>query len=497
MLQIFHQAQKHSTRTAIISNGEHYTYQNVLDESTGFTSVLLENAFDLAEGRVAFMVESSFEYVKVQWAIWKAGGVAVPLCTTHPLPSLQYVIEDAGAEIIVVSPQFEDILRPLAQEKGIRFIVLGKETKTRTINLPEIGTNRRAMILYTSGTTNLPKGVVTTHANLEAQISTLVEAWDYSATDAILCILPLHHVHGIINVISCTLWVGGCVEFLPEFAPQKVFNWFQKMAQLSVSGIFMAVPTIYFKLIAHFESLVVEEQQALSNAMKTFRLMVSGSAALPVSIMEKWQKVSGHTLLERYGMTEIGMALSNPYHGQRRAGFVGVPLPNVLVRLVDEQNKQVEKEQAGEIQVKGPNVFSEYWYRPQATQESFTEDGWFKTGDVAIIEEGSYKILGRSSVDIIKSGGYKISALEIEEVLRTHLAIKDCSVVGIPNEEWGETVAAALITSTTVDLTELNQWMRERMPSYRVPRHYKIVEELPRNAMGKVTKNDLKKLWNS
>ena len=259
----------------------------------------------------------------------------------------------------------------------------------------------------------------------------------------------------------------------------------------------MAVPTIYFKLIAHFESLVVEEQQALSNAMKTFRLMVSGSAALPVSIMEKWQKVSGHTLLERYGMTEIGMALSNPYHGQRRAGFVGVPLPNVLVRLVDEQNKQVEKEQAGEIQVKGPNVFSEYWYRPQATQESFTEDGWFKTGDVAIIEEGSYKILGRSSVDIIKSGGYKISALEIEEVLRTHLAVKDCSVVGIPNEEWGETVAAALITSTTVDLTELNQWMRERMPSYRVPRHYKIVEELPRNAMGKVTKNDLKKLWNS
>jgi malonyl-CoA/methylmalonyl-CoA synthetase len=497
MLTIFHQAQKHSTGTAIISNGERYTYQNVLDESSAFASVLLENALDLAEGRVAFMVESSFEYVKVQWAVWKAGGVAVPLCTTHPLPSLQYVIEDTGAEIIVVSPQFEAILQPLAQEKGIRFIVLGQETKTRSIGLPEISTDRRAMILYTSGTTNLPKGVVTTHANLEAQISTLVEAWEYAATDAILCILPLHHVHGIINVISCTLWAGGCVEFLPEFAAANVFGWFQKIAQLNVSGVFMAVPTIYFKLIAHFESLPVEEQKSLSKAMKTFRLMVSGSAALPVSVMERWQKVSGHTLLERYGMTEIGMALSNPYYGERRAGFVGIPLPNVQVRLVDEQSKEVGKGQAGEIQVKGPNVFSEYWQRPQATQESFREDGWFKTGDVAIIEEGSYKILGRSSVDIIKSGGYKISALEIEEVLRTHSAIKDCSVVGIPNEEWGETVAAALVTSTAVNINELNQWMRERMPSYRVPRNYKIVDELPRNAMGKVTKNDLKKLWNS
>ena len=225
--------------------------------------------------------------------------------------------------------------------------------------------------------------------------------------------------------------------------------------------------------------------------------MVSGSAALPVSVMEKWEKISGHTLLERYGMTEIGMALSNPYTGLRRAGFVGIPLPSVEVRLVDEQNQEVTKDQAGEIQIKGPNVFSEYWQRPQATQESFTEDGWFKTGDVAVVEGGSYKILGRSSIDIIKSGGYKISALEIEEVLRTHSAIKDCSVVGIPNEEWGETVAAALVVSVPVDLNELNLWMRERMPAYRVPRQYKLVEELPRNAMGKVTKNDLKKLWTS
>ena len=497
MLSIFRQAQMHSTGTAVISAGKLYTYADLSAESVAFAFTLLDSKDDLVESRVAFMVEPGFDYVKVQWGIWKAGGIAVPLCTSHPLASLQYVIEDTGAEIIVVSPQFATILQLLAEEKHIRFIVLGQHPEVQTGVLPAIAPHRRALILYTSGTTNLPKGVVTTHANLEAQITTLTEAWEYSANDAILCILPLHHVHGIINVVSCTLWAGGCVEFLSEFSASKVFDWFLKFPNAGTVGVFMAVPTIYFKLIAHFETLPADEQQALSDAMRTFRLMVSGSAALPVSVMKKWEKVSGHILLERYGMTEIGMALSNPYLGQRRAGFVGVPLPGVNVRLVDEQNKEVQPRQAGEIQVKGSNVFSEYWQRPAATQESFTEDSWFKTGDVAVIEEGSYKILGRNSVDIIKSGGYKISALEIEEVLRTHAAIKDCSVVGIPSEEWGETVAAALVTSTVINLNELNQWMRERMPSYRVPRQYKIVDELPRNAMGKVTKNDLKKLWTS
>ncbi|MFN8345008.1 MAG: acyl-CoA synthetase [Spirosomataceae bacterium] len=497
MLPIFRRAQIHTTGIAIVANGRHYTYTELADASSAFALTLLNHGNDLNECRVAFMVDPGFDYVKVQWGIWKAGGIAVPLCTSHPLTSLRYVIEDTEAEIIVVSPQFESVLRALAEEKGLRFIVLGQETEIQTGKLPVVNIERRAMILYTSGTTNLPKGVVTTHANLEAQITTLIEAWEYSPNDSLLCILPLHHVHGIINVVNCTLWAGGCVEFLPEFSASQVINWFLKFTKSEDNGVFMAVPTIYFKLISYFETLTADQQKALTNAMQTFRLMVSGSAALPVSVMEKWAKVSGHTLLERYGMTEIGMALSNPYHDQRRAGFVGVPLPKVNVRLVNEQNKEVESGQAGEIQVKGPNVFSEYWRRPAATQESFTEDGWFKTGDVAVMEEGSYKILGRNSVDIIKSGGYKISALEIEEVLRTHPAIKDCSVVGVPNEEWGETVAAALIISSVIDLSELNQWMRERMPSYRVPRQYKIVDELPRNAMGKVTKNDLKKLWTS
>jgi malonyl-CoA/methylmalonyl-CoA synthetase len=481
-----------NNHTAIISNNRNYTYQELQRASDEIAFQLLENATDLSETRVAFMIEPSFEYVAVQWAVWKSGGVAVPLCISYPLDSLAYVLEDTKTGIIVVSPAFEDILKNYASEKNIRFVVLREDKSLIKKTLPVIESHRRAMILYTSGTTNLPKGVVTTHANLEAQITTLIHAWQYSETDHTLCILPLHHVHGIINVISCTLWAGGTVEFLPSFSAEAVFEVFKKQ-QLNV---FMAVPTIYFKLIAYLETLTSEKQKALFKVMQKFRLMVSGSAALPVSVMEKWEKLSGHRLLERYGMTELGMAISNPYQGERRAGYIGQPLSGVMVRLVDEENQEVETGQPGEIQVKGANVFKEYWQKEAATIDTFTQDGWFKTGDVAVVEEGYYRILGRSSIDIIKSGGYKISALEIEEVLRTYPNIKDCSVVGIYNEEWGELVSAALIVEDkNLNTNELNDWIRQKMPAYKVPRRYIFVKDFPRNAMGKVVKNELKKMF--
>ena len=257
----------------------------------------------------------------------------------------------------------------------------------------------------------------------------------------------------------------------------------------------MAVPTIYFKLIAHIDPLSITDKKQLLALFKTFRLMVSGSAALPVSVMEKWETISGHRLLERFGMTEIGMGISNPYDGERRAGYIGKPLSGVKVRLVDENNNVVKRGQPGEIQIKGKNVFLEYWGKPEATQKTFTEDGWFKTGDIAVVERGYYRILGRDSIDIIKSGGYKISALEIEEILRTHPSVSDCSVIGVPNEEWGELVAAVLIVKEEIDTALLDSWLRQKMPAYKTPRQYKVIEELPRNAMGKVTKNDLKKLF--
>ncbi|MBO0938259.1 acyl-CoA synthetase [Fibrella sp. HMF5335] len=485
---------ENATQTAIMANGRSFSYNELQTAAQRFARVLLGNGADLAGARVAFMVTPGFDYVRVQRGIWLAGGVAVPLCTTHPLPSLTYVIEDTQAAIVVVSPEFESVLAAYVLEHELRLVVPGNDDLVTVGVLPTVPPSRPAMILYTSGTTNLPKGVVSTHANIDAQVSMLVDAWHYAPTDQSLCVLPLHHVHGIINVVTCTLRAGGTVAFMPHFSAQGVFDWFLDMAQQPRRGVFMAVPTIYFKLIAHYDTLPNDQQQALTAAMTTFRLMVSGSAALPVSVMERWQTISGHRLLERYGMTELGMAISNPYRGERRAGHIGQPLPGVTVRLADEHDNDVAPGEAGEIQVKGAAVFKEYWQKAEATRAAFTTDGWFRTGDVAVLDDGYYKMLGRSSTDIIKSGGYKISALEIEEVLRTYPQIEDCSVVGLASDEWGELVAAALVVGqeATLNTDELNRWIRDRLPAYKVPRRYVIVTELPRNAMGKVTKNDLK-----
>ncbi|WP_018620412.1 acyl-CoA synthetase [Spirosoma luteum] len=491
MLNLVRRAQNHAENTAIISDGESYTYTQLLEQSALFAQRLLNGRDDLIEARVAFMVTPGFDYVRVQWGIWRAGSIAVPLCLTYPPASLDYVLADTGANIVVASARYSAIVKPLAEARQIRFIELEESDEFNAVALPDIVPERKAMILYTSGTTSLPKGVVTTHANLDAQITSLVTAWEWQPTDHILCVLPLHHVHGIVNVIGCALWAGACCEFLPEFSAAGVFAAFQRGSL----NLFMAVPTIYFKLIAYWESLPTPEQEALTAVMRSFRLMVSGSAALPVTVMEKWERVSGQILLERYGMTEIGMAISNSYRGKRVPGHIGQPLAGVSIRLVDDHDQPVTDGQPGEIQVQGPTVFQEYWQRPQATADAFTDDGWFRTGDVAVVDDGSYKILGRSSIDIIKSGGYKLSALEIEEVLRTHPAIDDCGVIALPDEEWGETVAAVLVAIQPIDLAELNQWIRTQLPPYKVPRQYRVVAELPRNAMGKVTKNDLKQLF--
>jgi len=490
-MKIIASALAHASSAAVVEGARSWTYQQLLDHSAYFAVELLNGQTDLYEERVAFMVDPGFDYVKVQWGIWRAGGIAVPLCLTHPLPSLQYVLEDTEASIIVVSPAYESLLKEYAINSNIRFIVLGEEQSQQHVALPEVNVSRAALILYTSGTTNKPKGVVLTHANLEAQMENLVQAWEWTHNDHTLCVLPLHHVHGIVNVVGCSLFAGATCQFIPSFSAEKIFALFLE-AKINV---FMAVPTIYYKLITYWIGLSEKEQRVLYDAMKQFRLMVCGSAALPVSTMEKWETISGHILLERYGMTEIGMALSNPYRGKRRAGHVGLPLPNVEVRLVDEQFQDVAPSEQGEILVRGNNVFREYWRKPEDTRKEFTDDGWFKTGDVAVMDDGYYRIVGRSSVDIIKSGGYKISALEIEEVLREHAMIKDCAVAGIPDDEWGELVVAAVEAVEGFDPSAVNLWIRERMPAYKTPKRYLVVEGLPRNAMGKVVKNDVKKLF--
>ena len=224
--------------------------------------------------------------------------------------------------------------------------------------------------------------------------------------------------------------------------------------------------------------------------------MMSGSAALPVQTLERWRAITGHTLLERYGMTEIGMALSNPLHGVRRPGYVGLPLPGVDVRLVDDSGAPVAPGREGELEIRGPAVFKEYWQRPKETADAF-RDGWFRTGDVAVEDGGAYRLLGRTSVDIIKTGGFKVSALEIEAVLRDHPAVAECAVVGIEDPEWGERVSAAveLRHDRTLVLDELQRWAKERLAPYKVPRALTAVTALPRNAMGKIVKPEVKGLF--
>jgi malonyl-CoA/methylmalonyl-CoA synthetase len=407
---------------------------------------------------------------------------------------LEYVIEDTNPVAVIAHPDLVDPLKSIALEHGIRFGLSTEAIDHSTGHLPSISPKRRAMILYTSGTTGKPKGVVTTHENVAAQITSLVQAWEWTEDDHILNILPLHHVHGIVNVIACALWVGAKCEMFPKFDAAQVWN---RISQGDLT-LFMAVPTVYAKLIDVWEKASPKDQVRMSEGCQKMRLMVSGSAALPVSTLERWKEISGHVLLERYGMTEIGMAISNSLHGERFPGCVGAPLPRVEIALTDEVGGLAERGAPGEIVVRGPNVFMEYWGKPEETKKTF-RDGWFLTGDVAVEENGIYRILGRSSVDIIKTGGYKVSALEIEETLLTHPDIKEVAVVGIPDPIWGERVCAAVVLRPGAQLNSesLRAWGKERLATYKVPKDSIALDELPRNAMGKVSKPTLKKIIES
>ena len=489
-------ARERGDHTAIVAPEGTFSYATLLDASAGAAARLLDARADLDEARVAFLAPASWGYVVTLWGIWRAGGVAVPLAVSHPAPELRQIIEDADPEIVVAHPDFAAVLQPIAAARSARFIGTRDFTDSPTPHspLPGVVEGRRALIIYTSGTTGRPKGVVTTHANLCAQVSSLHEAWGWSGDDRILLVLPLHHVHGLVNVLLGALWAGATCEMLPRFEAERVWD---RLASGEMT-LFMAVPTIYHKLIAAFEAAPAERQRTWSRGAARLRLMVSGSAALPVRTLERWREITGHTLLERYGMTEIGMALSNPLTGERRPGRVGAPLPGVAARVVDEHGALVAGGTAGELEIRGPTVFLEYWRRPDATAAAF-RDGWFRTGDVALVEDGAYRLLGRASVDIIKTGGFKVSALEIEEVLRTHPAIAECAVVGVADEEWGERVCAALELRSEggapLTLEALQRWAKELLAPYKVPRDLRVVGALPRNAMGKVTKPDVARLF--
>jgi malonyl-CoA/methylmalonyl-CoA synthetase len=491
---LFRQAAQHSARCAIHSEEEgDFTYQQLLEASGSVASSLKAGIQDLQEARVAYLAPAGFQHVAIQWGIWRAGGVAVPLCPQHSASELSYVLRDAEVSVLVVHPEYEAKADTLARPRnGLVRLSSTALLAGQPGRLPNLDPARRALILFTSGTTNRPKGVVLTHANIQVQVESLIKAWEWTAEDAILHVLPLHHVHGIINVLTCALWAGARCDMHRGFDAERVWKRFEEGGLT----LFMAVPTIYSKLITHWKAAPEARRTHMSRACQGIRLMVSGSAALPVPILEEWQRISGHVLLERYGMTEIGMALSNPLRGKRVPGCVGQPLPSVEVRLVDDDSRPAPPGTPGEIEARGPGVFLEYWRKPEETIAAF-RDGWFRTGDVAVLEDGRYRILGRKSLDIIKTGGYKVSALEVEDVLLRHPDVRECAVVGIPEAEWGEIVSAALVVSpgSKVTAEEIKAWSLRYLAGYKSPRRILKLDSLPRNAMGKVQKTEVTKYF--
>lgn len=484
-LPLISRARAHADRCVFRNVTEEHTYRQLLERSESIAGGLLGDNDDLQEARIAYLIPAGFQYTSTQWGIWRAGGIAVPLSLSATEPELEYTLTDSQVSQVVVPREHSTWIDGLCEKLGLR-VVVEEDVPNSQSSLPNLQADRRAMILYTSGTTSKPKGVVSTHANIQAQIEALVKAWAWQADDRIPLFLPLHHIHGIINVMSCAIWAGAVIEPFPKFELGVILD----RVRAGAYTVFMAVPTVYVKLIQHIESLTAEERQPTTSAFGAMRLMISGSAALPASVHEKWTELTGQKLLERYGMTEIGMGLSNPYDGERRPGAVGQPLPGVELRLKSDQGEIVTAEDTpGEIQIRGPAVFLEYWNKPDVTVDSY-DDGWFRTGDMAVLETGYYRIMGRQSVDIIKSGGYKLSALEIEASLLDHAAIRECAVVGVPDETWGEAVAVAVVLQedAQLNLEELRTWCKDRLSKYKIPKQLLITDRLPRNAMGKVQK---------
>ena len=504
-IRLIDRALNFESRAAIVDRRGSHTYGDLSEASGRAAAGLLGGTRDLQEARVALMVAPGCEYVAAQWGVWRAGGVVLPLSLRDPAAELEYQVDDAGTSVLVVDAKHEQALRPIAEARGLRLELVSQLLGSGSGPTPTVDEVRRAMIVYTSGTTSRPKGVVTTHANIRAQVGSLVTAWEWSVGDHILHTLPLHHVHGIINALACALWAGATCEMLPAFDPDVAWR---RLASGEFT-VYMAVPTVYRALIKAWNEASPSEQASMSKGVSGLRLMVSGSDKLEVATLEEWREISGHVLLERYGMTEIGMALSNPLHGERMPGTVGSPLPNVDVRVVEldtdvlnetgahRHGELVTDARPGELQVRGPSIFKEYWGKPEITATAFPEDGWFCTGDIVEETDGVYRILGRASQDFMISGGENVNLREVEEAVSTHPDVEACAVVGVPDDYWGKAVSAALVLKDGATMTtdELREWCRNRLAPHTLPQKVLVSDSLPRTAIGKVIKPQVVRLF--
>jgi malonyl-CoA/methylmalonyl-CoA synthetase len=441
-----------------------------LEEATRRVAGRLQGAGLQPGDRMLFSAESSLELVIAHVAALRAGIVVVPANTAYRERELAHIVTDARPRAALVDDR--DRARWISAAAGAQTLVVGPD-----VDLPDhepavidaIAPDDPALIGYTSGTTGSPKGAVLTHGNLLAGSESVGLAWRWTGSDRLVLALPLFHAHGLCVGLHGTLLAGASAVLLPRFDVDSVLD----AAGGHDASLFFGVPTMYHRLA----------QSSRVGELAGLRLCVSGSAPLPAELHRALAERGGQQVLERYGMTETLMNVSNPYDGERRAGSVGLPLPGVQLRLSNGNE--------GEIQLRGPNIFAGYWERPQATAESFS-DGWFCTGDLGGLDPDGYlRILGRSK-ELIISGGFNVYPREVEEVLLAHPAVAEVAVVGTPSDEWGEVVTAFVVPTGAGPPAELLlTFAAERLAPFKRPRLIHFVDTLPRNALGKVLKHEL------
>jgi malonyl-CoA/methylmalonyl-CoA synthetase len=447
--------------------------------------------------RVALQLTKSLEFILLHLAAIRLGGITLPLNLAYPPDELKYFLEDSGAKLFfaletsrekiqTILPELPDLQQCIFLNPSVpdQFNSIIKNHQSPVSSFPVSKLSDTAIIIYTSGTTGRPKGAEITHENLKSNLDALQVAWGWQTDDILLHVLPIFHVHGLFVALHGALHAGATTLLMREFDAHKTL---QTLVDRRCT-VFMAVPTIHNRLL--------DVPDAKSFDLSHVRLITSGSDRLPDEVFTGFQETFGHTLLERYGMTETGMNCSNPLHGERRIGSVGLPLPGVDVRIVNSETGEILPDgEIGDVQLRGPNIFKGYWRQPEKTSASFSADGWFKTGDLGFREKDGYITLCGRSKDLIISGGLNIYPPEVERVLTEHPAVNACAVIGCLDKEWGEKVTAVVVLNQgeSVNSEDLIRFCRERLAPYKSPKAIVFRDDLPRNAMGKVQKAELRK----
>jgi malonyl-CoA/methylmalonyl-CoA synthetase len=474
--------------------GGHYSYGDLERESARYARFLMGLGLQPGD-RVAVQIEKSPAAVFLYLGCLRAGLIYLPLNPAYRAAEIEYYLDDAEPGAVVCRPSDLAGMRDLARPRGLQHIYTldadGQGTLTEESRSPgdEFDTRRvspdaTAVLLYTSGTTGRPKGAMITHANLGANALALHQAWGWRPDDVLLHALPLFHIHGLFVACHCVLLNGTKMILLPKFDVPAIIRLLPK------ATVFMGVPTFYTRLLA--------DRAFSRDVCGHMRLFVSGSAPLLPQTFDEFQQRTGHTILERYGMTETGMNASNPLDGPRRPGTVGKPLPGVSVRIVNDKDRPLQIGEVGQLQVKGDSVFKGYWRMPRKTAEDFTADGYFRTGDLARLDgDGYVSIVGRAK-DLIITGGLNVYPKEIEICIEKLDGVVESAVIGAPHPDFGEAVVAVVVRAPgREDVTEagLLTALKRLIAGYKVPKRVFFVPELPRNTMGKVQKNLLRERY--